>query len=159
VDDADLVAKACGPKGARAQLIAAACGPFLDAANAALARLANGFVVGLETDGELAFVVERGAARLRPAQLSEGEKTRLRWVLQYAAARLAGVGLLVLDHAELLDETGARGAKALAGECAAEGMQVLMLSCKAPPASVPAGVSAYVMETGRSRPIPAAQAA
>jgi exonuclease SbcC len=155
--DADLLAKACGTKGVRLQLVGAAVQPFLDAANHALSQLAPGYAVEAETEKEFALVVVRGhgdaATRLRPEQLSDGERTRVLYVLQLAVARLAGVDLLVLDRAELVDETGRRAVKKLAATCAADGIQVLMLTCAAaPPAAVP-GLNAWVVEAGTARPV------
>jgi DNA repair exonuclease SbcCD ATPase subunit len=155
--DADLLAKACGTKGVRLQLVGAAVQPFLDAANHALSQLAPGYAVEAETEKEFALVVVRGhgdaAVRLRPEQLSDGERTRVLFVLQLAVARLAGVDLLVLDRAELVDEAGRRAVKRLAATCAADGIQVLMLTCAAaPPAAVP-GLNAWVVEAGTARPV------
>lgn len=151
VEDADAVAKACGPNGVKSKLLASAVGPFLATANEALARLAPGYQVALSDSFEL--MVGRGSVMLRPQQLSDGEQTRLRYVLQYAVCKLAGFRLLVLDRAELLDDSGKKALKQLAGACAAEGVQVLMLSCAPAPETVPAGVSAYVVEAGRVRAV------
>lgn len=159
IADADFVAKACGPRGARARLLAAAVGPFLEAANTALAQLAPGFAVEVETDPtkDFGFVVVRGegdaCTRLRPSQLSDGERMRVLYVLQLAIVRLADVPLLVLDRAEMIDETGKKALKRLAAACSAEGIQIAMLTCAAPPPVAPDGLNAWVIDNGSARPI------
>jgi exonuclease SbcC len=156
VVDADRVAKSCGPGGVKARLLARAAGPFVGAANAALAQLSAELRVAVSDAMELE--VMRGEARLRPAQLSDGERVRLLFVLQLAVARLARFPLLVLDGAEALDETGKASLKKLAATCAREGIQVLMLSCAPAPSAVPPGVVGYVVEAGRVRRVAVAQA-
>lgn len=158
--DADAVAKACGPKGVQAGLLAACTSPFTDAANEALAALAPEFRVAVSGD-DFGIVVQRGDVALRPAQLSDGERTRLLYVLQFAVAKLAKVPFLVLDRTELLDDTGKAGLRRLMGACLAAGIQVLMLSCSPAPAAVPPGVVGYRMQDGTAERIAAvgAQAA
>jgi exonuclease SbcC len=157
VADADAVAQACGPSGARSEIIAKAAGPFLDAANASLAQVAPS--LRLELSAEMELEALRGAARLRPAQLSDGERMRLLWSLQVAVARLAKFPLVLVDRAELLDEGGKGALKRFAAGIAREGMQVVMVSCAAPPATLPAGVAGYVVEAGQVRSVGAAKAA
>ena len=156
VADADLVAQVCGPKGARVQLLARALVPFLEEANAALALLATGYQVDVDTEGELSLVVRRGETTMRPAQLSDGERTRVLAVLQYAVTVLAGVDLLVLDRIELADDAGRAGLKQLAATAMGEGIQVLMLTSAPAPAEVPAGVVAYHVQDGAATRIPEA---
>jgi hypothetical protein len=151
VKDCDAVAQAC--KSARVKLLAAAVEPFVTAANKALGKLAPGYAV--EVDDALELFVRKGDVALRPAQLSDGERTRLLYVLQFAVCRLAGVRLLPLDRAELLDDAGKAGVFRLVDEFKASGGQVLMMSCKAPPEpeKVPPDVVAYVVDGGRVRSI------
>jgi DNA repair exonuclease SbcCD ATPase subunit len=156
--DADAVVKACGPKGVLPTLIAEGVGPFTDACNEALAQLAPEFRVGIAAE-DFGIVVQVGERTLRPGQLSDGERTRLLYVLQYAVAKLAGVPFLVLDRTELLDDAGKAGLRRLIGACMGAGIQVLMLTCAPAPAAVPVGVTAYRMDAGRAERIGAAKAA
>lgn len=149
VSDCDAVAQAC--KAARVALLAKAVEPFTAAANGALAKLAPGYAV--EVGDALELLVKKGDILLRPGQLSDGERTRLLYVLQFAVCKLAGVRFLPLDRAELLDATGKAGLMKLVGECSAAGLQVLMLSCAAPPEAAPAGVTVYVVDGGRVRAV------
>lgn len=151
VEDADVVAKACAPGGVRASLLARAVKPFTDAANGFLRDLAPGYEVQVSESFEL--LVRAGGRTLRPSQLSDGERTRLLYVLQLAVADLSGLRLLVLDRGELLDAAGKTALKVLIAACAASGVQVLMLSCAPPPAAAPPGLTVYVMEAGRSRAV------
>ncbi len=149
VADSDAVAQAC--KTARVALLAKAVQPFTAAANGALAKLAPGYAV--EIGDSLELCVRKGDMSLRPAQLSDGERTRLLYVLQFAVCKLAGVKLLPLDRGELLDAAGKAALMKLVGEAAKEGIQLLMLSCAAPPESAPQGVSVYVVDGGRVRSV------
>jgi DNA repair exonuclease SbcCD ATPase subunit len=156
--DADAVVKACGPKGVLPALIAEGVGPFTDACNEALAQLAPEFRVAIAAE-DFGIVVQVGERTLRPGQLSDGERTRLLYVLQYAVAKLAGVPFLVLDRTELLDDAGKAGLRRLIGACMGAGIQVLMLTCAPAPTAVPVGVTAYRMDAGRAERIGAAKAA
>ncbi len=144
--DADVVAKATGPGGVYADLIAAGMAPFLDDANAALARLWPEVTLGMNPD-EFGFLVHQGETACVPSALSDGHFTRLTYVLQYAAGQRASIPLLVLDRTELLD--GDEGLRSLMAACRDEGVQVVMLTCRAPKP----GVSGYVMEGGTCRPL------
>ena len=80
-------------------------------------------------------------------------------MLQLAVADLSEFKLLVLDRGELLDAEGKAALKRLLGAAVAAGIQVLMLSCAAPPAVSQPGMAIYVMEAGRSRQLTAAATA
>lgn len=159
IEDRNGVEKAC--KAAKAELLARAVGPFVDAANAALAQMAPGYTVEVVAADGLAIVARHHGLTLPIESLSDGERTRVLYALQLATVRLARVPLLILDRAELVDDTGRAAVVELAGMCAEEGIQVLLLSCKPPPAEVDDGFTAYVIADGRASRVPtrAAQAA
>lgn len=154
VVDADAVAQACGPKGARARLLGRAAGPFLAAANAALDRFSSDYRIGLDTDGDVAFRVWRrvadGNVELSLPELSDGERQRIQYPLQYAVARLSGAGIVALDRTELVTDEARRSLVALARVWVAEGMQVWLLNSRPAPASVPEGFVAYRVADGRA---------
>lgn len=135
---ADRAEKRC--LAVRDSLVRNAIEPFTTAANAALAVMAPGVVV----DADLRV------GGLDVSRLSDGERTRVLYALQLAATRLSGARLLVLDRVELIDDGGRQSLKKLAAACAAEGIQVVMLTCAAPPATVPAGIAAYELKAGRA---------
>lgn len=153
VKDTDAVAKALGPKGAKARIIAEGVGPFLSAANEALETLALPWRVEIDPD-RFGIVVTRHESKLRPEQLSDGHRTRLLYALQYAVARLANIGLIVFDRVELLDNEGRRLLGELVEHCVAESIQVLTLRHGEPPETVPAGVTAYAVVDGTAKRIP-----
>jgi DNA repair exonuclease SbcCD ATPase subunit len=160
VQDADLVAKALGKDGVRAELIAQAVRPFTDAANDALRLFAPGWSVEVSPD-PFGIVLAQDGAVFRPEQLSDGHRTRLLYVLQYAIAQLSGVRLVVFDRAELLDGAGWKGLDELVLACAEGQIQVLvLLHGKAPPVDGEMA-AAYVVEAGVVRkagaptPVPA----
>lgn len=144
VRDANLVAKALGPGGAKATLIANECKPFLDAANAALETLNAPWRVAIDAEA-FGVVAKRGDTLFRPEQLSDGHRMRLLFALQYAVARLARIGFITFDRVELLDEGGRDTLDELVARCGLEGIQVLLLRHGEPPATVPAGTLAYAV--------------
>ena len=158
VRDTDLVAKALGAGGARRALIAGGVAPFLGAANEALALFAPEWAVELDAE-DFGLVVRQGEATLRPAQLSDGHRTRLLFVLQVAVSRLARIGLVVFDRVELLDGDGLAALDDLVGACVVAGIQVLSLRHGEPPLSVFPGRLAYAIEGGVARRIPSPEAA
>ena len=145
VRDADLVAKALGPAGAKAQLIAREVAPFLDEANAALETFDAPWRVAIDADA-FGVVAKRGDTLFRPEQLSDGHRMRLLFALQYAVARLARIGFITFDRVELLDEAGRDTLDALVARCGREGIQVLLLRHGEPPETVPAGTLAYAVK-------------
>lgn len=162
IEDADLVAKACGPKGAPAALLSRVAGSFLHVANNALVAIFPNARVDLETEGGLSLVAEigpEGAVRLAPDQLSDGERTRFLFALQYAVSRLAGVGILVLDRSELIDADAKKAVMRWVSQVTKAGTQVLMVTSTPAPSAAPAGLVAYAMAGGTSTPIPQAEAA
>lgn len=146
-ESADRVEKRC--LAVRESLVRDAIAPFTEAANAALAVMAPGVTV----DADLRV------GGLDVARLSDGQRTRVLYALQLAAARLAGVRLLVLDRVEVVDDVGRGALKKLAAACADEGIQVVMLTCATAPSALPPAVRGYVIQSGRSVAIPAAKAA
>lgn len=159
IEDRNAVEKAC--KAAKAELLARAVTPFTDAANTALAQMAPGYTVEVVAADGLTIVARHHGLTLPIESLSDGERTRVLYALQLATVRLAKVPLLILDRAELVDDTGRAAVVELAGMCADEGIQVLLLSCKPPPSEVDEGFTAYVVAEGRASRVPtrAAQAA
>lgn len=158
IEDRNTVEKAC--KEAKAELLARAVGPFVDAANAALGQMAPGYSVEILAADGLSIVARHHGITLQIPTLSDGERTRVLYALQLATVRLAKVPMLILDRAELVDDAGRAAIVDLAGTCADEGIQVLLLSCKEPPAEVD-GFAGYVVADGRVTRIPqrSAQAA
>jgi DNA repair exonuclease SbcCD ATPase subunit len=156
IDDRNAVEKRCLE--VKADLLARAVGPFTDAANAALTEIAPGVRIEVVSADGFEIVAHTGAATVRVPALSDGQRTRVLYALQLAAARLARVPLLLLDRAELVDDAGRAAIVQLAGACADEGIQVVLFSCKPAPEAVDAGFTAYAIEAGRSRRIPARHA-
>jgi hypothetical protein len=153
VEDCDAIEAAA--KAAKVELIARSVGPFTKAANDALSVMWPG--VAIVVTESLGIEVRRSSSSLSVGQLSDGERTRVLYALQLAAVRLAKLPLLILDRAELIDAAGRMGVKRLAGACAAEGIQVVMLTCAEAPASLPASVTGFVVEDGRVTRIPAVE--
>lgn len=145
--DGDLVEKAC--KAAKVDLVRGALHPFTDAANAAIAALGLGFT--LSWDG-----LDPIVSGMPVSRLSDGERTRVLYAMQLAVVRLARVPLLILDRAELVDDAGKKEIKKLASACAAEGIQVLMLTCAPAPAQLDARFRGFVVADGEASPIPVA---
>ena len=150
VEDSDAVAVACGPKGsARVRLFATAMAPFVAAANEAIAIVMPEFEMVLEADGELAFAMSKaGLGRFPYTAISEGEAAVFEYALQYAVATLAGLGLLILDHAENVDEGRRLAMKRLIGTALKQNWQVVLLSCTKPPEKAPKGCSCYRVVDG-----------
>lgn len=152
IEDRNAVEKAC--KSAKAELLARAVGPFVDAANTALATMAPGYTVEVVAADGLSIVARHHGLTLPIEMLSDGFKTRVLYALQLATVRLAKVPLLILDRSELVDDEGRGAIAELASQCADEGIQVLLLSCKAAPAEVEEGFTAYVVSEGRVSRVP-----
>jgi energy-coupling factor transporter ATP-binding protein EcfA2 len=158
VAQTDLVTKALGPGGAQAELVARSMVPFLEEANAAFGKLAPDFALSIDAD-DFGFLVEQeGRGRCKPGALSDGDRTRLLYALQYAVARLADVPLVALDRTELLDDTGKAGMVRLMEACEADGIQVIAFSCRPAPAAAPPGKVVYVMRAGTATRVPGAVA-
>jgi len=156
IEDRNTVEKAC--KAAKAELLARSVSPFVDAANTALATMAPGYTIEVNAADGLSIVARHHGLTLPIESLSDGERTRVLYALQLATVRLAKVPLLILDRAELVDDEGRAAVVELAGTCAEEGIQVLLLSCKPAPDSVPEGFTAYAVSDGRATRIPTALA-
>lgn len=151
VADTDTVAQATGPKGAaKVKLLASVLAPFLAVANEAFGILLPGVEVAFITDGELRIAFkDRG--ELYPAEaISEGQRSIFRYALQFAVAKLAKVDVLILDHAEAVDERGRAAVKKLVNACAKQGLQVVLLSCSPAPAAAPKGVPVYLFASGHA---------
>jgi DNA repair exonuclease SbcCD ATPase subunit len=159
VENTDAVAKALGPKGARVRLLGRIAQPFVEAANACLADLADDYAVDVDTEGELQLVVRHAGAVLRPGQLSDGERASLHHVLQVAVARLSGVKLVVFDRIELLNQARRASLQHVAAALADAGYRVVLLTNADPKPSLPEGITGYAMEAGRARAIPQTVAA
>lgn len=156
IEDRNAVEKAC--REAKVELLARAVSPFTTAANDALQVIAPGYEVEIHGSDGLSILARHHGLSLPIADLSDGERTRILYALQLAAVRLARVQLLILDRAELVDDEGRAAVVELAGTCADEGIQVLLLSCKPAPEEVDESVTAYVVEAGRARRIPTRRA-
>ena len=149
VEDADAVAQACGPRGAaRVRLYGQALAPFVTACTEALAVVAPGYEMALDTAGDLAIALRKAGEVYPVRAISRGEVALLQYALQYAVARLAGVGLLIFDHSENIDEDRRAAFKKLVARALREGTQVLLLSCAKPPDKAPKGCACYVVAGG-----------
>ena len=149
IEDADAIAQACGPKGtARVKLYAQALAPFVTACSEALAIVATGYEMALDTAGDLAIALRKNGEIYPVSAISRGEVALLQYALQYAVARLAGVGVLIFDHAENIDEDRRTAFKKLIARCLKDGAQVLLLSCTKPPAKAPKGTAFYTVVDG-----------
>ena len=149
IEDADAIAQACGTKGtARVKLYAQALAPFVTACSEALAIVATGYEMALDTAGDLAIALRKNGEIYPVSAISRGEVALLQYALQYAVARLAGVGVLIFDHAENIDEDRRGKFKGLVARCLKDGAQVLLLSCAKPPAKAPKGTACYTVVDG-----------
>jgi DNA repair exonuclease SbcCD ATPase subunit len=158
IEDADTVTKALGPDGKKKDLLGNAAGPFLNAANEALATFSPGYSVELEIEGDLAFRIRKvtpaGESRLTSEQLSDGERQRVLYPLQYAIAKLGGAGVIALDRVELIDPGARKDLVRTVTRWAKEGLQVVMLNSIDAPPHEPAGFTCYAMEGGRATRLP-----
>lgn len=155
VSDCDAVAQACGPGGsAKIALLAQVLGPFLVASNEAFALLLPGTEVVFDTDGELALAFRVGGETFPVEAISEGQRAIFRYALQYAVAKLAKVGVLILDHAEAVDARGRTALKKLVAACGRQGIQAVLLTCAEPPEAAPPGARAYRVQAGTATEIP-----
>ena len=136
-------------------VFATALAPFVAAANEAITIVMDGFTMVMEADGELAFALSRDGHRFPHTAISEGESAVFEYALQYAVARLSGLGLLILDHAENVDEGRRLALKRLIGHSLKQDWQVVLLSCTAPPAKAPRGCACYSVSNGVATEIPA----
>lgn len=144
---ADAVAVGCGPTGAqRLKLLAGAVAPFVAAANEAFAVLHPGATVAFEADGGLRLKLD--GESFSPDALSRGQSAIFEYALQFAVAKLSKVGVLILDHAETVDERHRGAIKKLVAHANKAGIQVVMLSCAAAPPAEPKGIPTYVVTAG-----------
>ena len=100
------------------------------------------------TDGDLAIALRKNGEIYPVSAISRGEVALLQYALQYAVARLAGVGVLIFDHAENIDEDRRGKFKGLVARCLKDGAQVLLLSCAKPTAKAPKGTACYTVVDG-----------
>lgn len=93
-----------GPNGIKAELVAQRSGGFLETLNGYLGGF--GFKVRME-EGEL--LISRGyGAELKVGQLSESERFRFGVAFQIALSEATGLGFVVIDRADVLDEVSRR---------------------------------------------------
>ena len=101
-----------------------------------------------DTAGDLAIALRKNGEIYPVSAISRGEVALLQYALQYAVARLAGVGVLIFDHAENIDEDRRGKFKGLVARCLKDGAQVLLLSCAKPTAKAPKGTACYTVVDG-----------
>lgn len=142
-----------GPNGVRAQLAEGKLEPFNLAVNGGLEKFGFGCAITLEP--YKLIVTTPGGQTLEAAQLSESERFRFGVALQVALAQATGVGLVVVDRADVLDRETRRGLNAMLLEAARAGVQSLVLatSTEGAPASAPEGVQFHqlVNQDGETR--------
>lgn len=139
----DALADALGPTGIPAELLAEALDPINDRL-AATANMTEWFRVGIEAD----MTITAGAGRTY-ALLSESEKWRADAMIAEAITHLTGLRLLVLDRADVL--IGAERDRLFwwLDDLAVDGSldtALVFMSLKAPPAGLPAGITAFWIE-------------
>lgn len=133
-----------GPDGARKEATGGKLPAFREAMNTALAHF--GFVSGIEFEPFAFFVAGAEDAPRSLHQLSESEKFRFSIAFQIALAQVTGIGLVVIDHADILDRESRRQLTAMLLSSGIEQAIVCSTSTDAPPASIPEGVKFFQLE-------------
>lgn len=99
---ADRIAKWAGPSGVQAQMAGGKLSPFVEAINAVLGRF--GYACSIEMNPYSIRVrrLDRDKVDLQLESLSESELWRFSLGFQAALAKASGVGMVVLDRADVL---------------------------------------------------------
>ncbi len=102
--DYEILVEAFGPKGFRANLLDSGIGPLTARVNENLALLTRGeYQVEIEVAPDFRILVEHAGIRTELKHLSASERVRVGLALTEALVHASGLGVLVLDGAEILD--------------------------------------------------------
>ncbi len=100
----ELLVEALGPQGIRADLLGAKTSGLQERINQSLEALTEGeYSVSLEMEPDFHVLVSRAGLTTELKQLSTSERIRVGLAITEALVNLSGLGVLVLDDAEVLD--------------------------------------------------------
>ncbi len=151
------------PRGLPARILAERIGPFEERINEQLATITRGeYRVAIRAERGIDMDVYRSGSGLAlpPENLSTSERLRLGVALAQSVAILSGLGFIVIDEGEMLDQVNRgllmRGVMALAGQIETT---LVLATVDRPTTATSDTIGVHWVEDGRVTPVVAAEPA